>query len=136
MFMAQCVYKTKATLRSAVTPLTAEFASGVNLSSAIFGHLYANYVLLLQPTYRSHNCSNSIVCTNICLNLVCISIYLAKMWLWKPGPGLDCLVPSTLLRDSSGFLSSGHDQLCSPTAKQTSTSSEESSTDLHRVLST
>lgn len=134
MFMCECIHEIKGTWRSDVTPLSAEFTSGVNSSSAIFGHLYANFMLLLQPTYRSHNYSNWTVCTNRCLNFVCISIYLARKWSEKPD--LNCLVPRTLLRDSSGLLSSDLDQLCSPAAKQTSMPSEESSTALSRVLST
>lgn len=133
-FKYQCIYKIKGTWRSDVTPLSAEFASGVNSSSAIFGRLYANFMLLLQPMYRSHNYSNWTVCTNLCLNFVCISIYLAKKWSGKSD--LNCSVPRTLLRGSSGFLSSDLDQLCSPAAKQTSMPSEESSTALWRVLST
>lgn len=113
MFMSQCIHEIKGTWRSDVIPLSAEFASEY-ASSAIFGHLYANYMLLLQPTYRSHNYSNLIVWTNLCLNFVCMSIYSAKKWSRKPY--LNYLIPKTLFRDSSGFLSD-LDQLCSPRAK-------------------
>lgn len=134
MFISQCIYKIKGTWRSDVTPLSAEFALEVNVPSAIFGCLYANYLLLLQPTYRCHNYINWTVCTSLCLNFVCISIYLAKKWSRKPDQNY--LVTRTLFRDSSGFLSSDPDKVCSRREKQTSVPSEESSTALWRVLST